>query len=237
VQSSSDKAAFVFIHGFNVSFEDAARRTGQMAYDLKFSGPAVLFSWPSKAKITKYMADEATITSSVKHIEDFLKAVIARTGAEVLHLIAHSMGNRALLLALKGLSASKRGIPIQNLIFAAPDEDRQTFAQIAKEIRKMPQRITLYASSKDKALLVSRKIHDGPRAGESGQNLLVLPFLDSVDASNVDTDFLGHSYAMGDKFVISDIFELFQRGTPPDGRVGLRKVTGAALGKHWAFSR
>jgi esterase/lipase superfamily enzyme len=231
VKSSSDRAAFVFIHGFNVSFEDAVRRTGQMAYDLKFAGAAILFSWPSRASVTKYLADEATITSSVKHIQDFLKAVISRTGAEVLHVIAHSMGNRALLLALQRLADSRQGTPIHNVILAAPDEDRQTFAQIAEEIQKVPRRITLYASSKDKALQASRKIHDAPRAGESGKNLIILPFMDTVDATKVDTDFLGHSFAMGDKFVLGDIFELLRRGTPPDKRVGLRKVAGA----YWAF--
>jgi len=38
------KEIFVFIHGYNTSFEDAARRTGQLAYDLKFPGLAFFFS-------------------------------------------------------------------------------------------------------------------------------------------------------------------------------------------------
>jgi len=39
-----DGEVFVFIHGFNVTFEQAAQRTAQMAYDLNFTGAAVMFS-------------------------------------------------------------------------------------------------------------------------------------------------------------------------------------------------
>jgi esterase/lipase superfamily enzyme len=238
VKSSADKAAFVFIHGFNVSFEDAVRRTGQMAYDMNFGGAAILFSWPSRASVRRYFADEATITSSIKHFQDFLDGVIRRSGAEALHVIAHSMGNRALLSALQRLAGIKQKPKIRNVILAAPDEDRQTFMQLAKEIQRVPKRVTLYASSKDRALQASKAIHDAPRAGESGKNLVILPFLDTVDASTVDTDFLGHSYAMGDRFVISDVFELLRRGTAPDDRAGLRRIVGGAYaGPYWAFKR
>ena len=41
------KQVFVFVHGFNVSFENALRRTAQIAYDLNFDGAPFLFSWPS----------------------------------------------------------------------------------------------------------------------------------------------------------------------------------------------
>ena len=33
VAASPNKEAFVFIHGYKTTFEDAARRTGQLAYD------------------------------------------------------------------------------------------------------------------------------------------------------------------------------------------------------------
>ncbi len=43
VGRSKQKSAFVFVHGYNVGFEDAARRTAQIAYDLKFDGAPSLF--------------------------------------------------------------------------------------------------------------------------------------------------------------------------------------------------
>jgi len=51
LRESSTKNAFIFVHGYNVTFEDAARRTGQMAYDLGFDGAPVFYSWPSQGSL------------------------------------------------------------------------------------------------------------------------------------------------------------------------------------------
>ena len=40
----------VFVHGYNVDFDNAVRRAGQLAYDLNFDGPTFLFSWPSRQR-------------------------------------------------------------------------------------------------------------------------------------------------------------------------------------------
>ena len=59
VDGSSEKSAFIFVHGYNVAFVDAARRTAQMAYDLGFDGAPVLYSWPSQASFAAYKVDES----------------------------------------------------------------------------------------------------------------------------------------------------------------------------------
>jgi hypothetical protein len=51
VLQSAAKDAFIFVHGYNVSFEDAARRTGQIAYDLNFVGAPIFYSWPSNGRL------------------------------------------------------------------------------------------------------------------------------------------------------------------------------------------
>ena len=51
---SAGKNAFIFVHGYNVTFADAARRTAQMAYDLGFDGAPVFYSWPSQASYASY---------------------------------------------------------------------------------------------------------------------------------------------------------------------------------------
>lgn len=47
-KANGKKQAFVFVHGFNVTFEEAAWRTAQMAYDLAFDGAPMFYSWPSR---------------------------------------------------------------------------------------------------------------------------------------------------------------------------------------------
>lgn len=41
------KNAFVFIHGYNTSFKDAALRCAQIVYDTNFNGFSSFFSWAS----------------------------------------------------------------------------------------------------------------------------------------------------------------------------------------------
>lgn len=234
IDRSQDSDAFIFIHGFNVTFEAAALRTAQIAYDLQFQGAPILYSWPSRGKLTGYMADEATIEVSAKLLQRFVADVAARTGAKTLHVIAHSMGNRALLLALERLATSSRRPAINNVILAAPDIDAQRFYQIAEAIRGYPSRVTLYASSRDKALKASMKIHEASRAGESGENIVIVPSVDTVDASRVDTDFLGHATFANRRELLGDIFELLSKGTPPHKRFALEPKK-HRRGKHWAF--
>ncbi|MGU3842390.1 alpha/beta hydrolase, partial [Vibrio diabolicus] len=59
----------VFVHGYNVSFEQAALRTGQMAFDLQFKGVPIFYSWPSKGEVLDYSVDENTMEWSKKHME------------------------------------------------------------------------------------------------------------------------------------------------------------------------
>ncbi len=96
--------AFVFIHGYNVSFENAVKRTAQIAYDLKFGGVPVCYSWPSHGGLQDYTRDMANADWTVIHLQHFLNALFQETRAKRIHLIAHSMGNRALMQALERLS-------------------------------------------------------------------------------------------------------------------------------------
>ena len=146
VRRSNARDAFVFVHGFNVSFEDAARRTAQLAYDLQFPGAPIMFSWPSCAEITSYPVDEATIDWVLPHLSQFIENIIVRGKVRTLHLIAHSMGNRALVRVLKDLAISNSSLRFNQVLMAAPDVDRGEFLQLTKSIKAVSERITLYAS-------------------------------------------------------------------------------------------
>jgi len=76
-------------------------------------------------------------------------------------------------------------------------------------------RLTLYASSLDKALVASRKIHRYARAGDAGDDIVIVEGLDSIDASAVDTSLLGHSYFGDNRSVISDIYNLLRSPGQP----------------------
>lgn len=237
VERSARKEALVFIHGYNVSFENAARRTAQLAYDLKFDGAPLFYSWPSQAGLLRYAVDETNAEWSVPHLRDFLHELAARSGARRVHLVAHSMGNRVLAGAMRVLAADPRADTslYHEVVLAAPDIDADVFKRdIAPALRKASRRLTLYASSRDQALAASKQIHGYPRAGDSGERIVVLPGLDTVDVSEVDTSFLGHSYYGDNQSLIADLIHLFREGLPPEKRERLRPRLHEGL-KYWFF--
>lgn len=225
VSESKFKDVFIFVHGFNNTFEDAARRTAQMAYDLDFDGTPMMYSWPSQGSATAYAVDEAAVGISGRRLADFLETVVAQSGAQRIHLIAHSMGNRALLEALQTYLAKRapddRRHIFGQIVFTAPDVDRDYFTDAIQSMEESAERITLYASDNDLALRSSQFIHGAPRAGTAGDVIVKLAGLDSIDMSSVPADSLGHSYFAANSGAIYDIFRLLWRGDPPPERCGM----------------
>lgn len=224
VARSKGSNAFLFVHGYNVSFADAARRTAQMSYDLSFDGAAVFYSWPSQASLPGYTVDESNIEWSTTHIKEFLVDFAEKSRAENLYLIAHSMGNRGLTRALQALVVERPDLRgrFREIILAAPDIDAEVFRRdLAPALRQAGKRVTLYASSNDLALKASKQVHGYARAGDSGDGLMVLPGIETIDATGVDESTLAHSYFVESKPVIRDILDLLRHSLPAGRRNGL----------------
>lgn len=232
IASSKAKEAFVFIHGFNVAFSEAALRTAQLAYDLGFDGAPIMYSWPSKGSLFGYAADAEEVAWSSGHLRVFLDSVVKVTGAKHVHLIAHSMGNRALSLALQSMKPDRRDTIFNQVVLAAPDIDADLFTQqLAPAMRGTARRISIYASSRDKALIAARVVSTHRRAGSSTGGLVIADGMDTIDASTVDTDLLGHGYFASNRAVIDDLFALLRNNVGPDRRNLRRVADGSQV--HW----
>ena len=239
VKASSQSSAFLFIHGYNVSFQDAARRTAQIWYDLNFDGAPVFYSWPSQGTPAAYTVDEQNIEWTQTNLKDFLEDFFVRSDAQNVYLIAHSMGNRALTRAVASLLAEKPFLRqrLTEVILAAPDIDADVFKRdIAPTLTKMGRPITLYASSEDRALVASKSVHGYPRAGDSGGGLLLLPGIETIDATGTDTSFLAHSYFAETSPVLMDLSALVVTRQRAEQRTGLLRVNTRA-GKYWVFKQ
>jgi esterase/lipase superfamily enzyme len=235
VGTSANKDALVFIHGFDNSFEQAAWRTAQLSYDLQFRGAPIMYSWPSKGGMADYLADEATIEWAAPHLEKFLETVAAESHATTVHLIAHSMGNRALTYALAEIARKHAGVPpmFKQVFLAAPDIDVGVFKQLATVFPSAAARVTLYASSKDKAIIASERIHQFDRVGDSS-HICAVPGVDTIDASAVDTGLVGHAY-FGDKTsILSDMMNAIETGSSADRRAGMHAMSLQQM-TYWAY--
>lgn len=239
IKATPGRGSFLFVHGYNVSFADAARRTAQMHYDLNFDGAPIFYSWPSQASTAKYTVDEANIEWSEAHMLHFLTELLARSETESVYLVAHSMGNRGLTNAIATLverqpeSARK----IKEIILAAPDIDADVFVRdIAPALARSGAGVTLYASSSDRALIASRTVHGSPRAGDSGRSRVITTGVETIDASAIDTSWLGHSYFAEAHPLIADMFNLVKNRQRAAQRFGLVQETDTA-GNYWRFKR
>jgi len=234
-RNAGERRALVFIHGFNVGFEQAALRAAQIGADLKVPGIMAFYSWPSKGNVLGYAADEASIEASEAHITEFLTRFASDSGAERVDILAHSMGNRALLRSLQRIMqrATQPGqVPFGQLLLAAPDIDAGLFRELAKVYSQLAQRTTLYVSSKDKALASSGILHDYPRAGYTPP-VMVTQGIDTIEVSNIDLTFLGHGYYAAARDLLHDMHDLILHNSPPVSRVGLVKADAPGGQLYW----
>jgi esterase/lipase superfamily enzyme len=146
------------------------------------------------------------------------------------------MGTRLLANAIVSLTTGPSSAPgrLHQIVFAAPDIDADTFRNLSAAFQGKAERITLYASSGDRALAASQQFQRYARAGQSGLDLVVVPTVDTVDASSVKTEFLGHSYFGDADSLLSDLFYLIRNGTPPGERSRLREQRRYGA-RYWEF--
>ncbi|HYI39265.1 MAG TPA: alpha/beta hydrolase [Allosphingosinicella sp.] len=227
--------AVVFIHGYNVSFEEAAIRAAQIGFDLGV-GAMAFFSWPSKGLPTRraYQSDGQTIGASEAAIADFLVDFARLSGAETVHVIVHSMGNQGVLRAMNGIftDAERRGgCRFGQIILAAADVDSETFGRLADAYRRLSARTTLYVSKRDLALKASAWFADYPRVGLYPP-VSVFDGIDTVSVSNIDLTLLGHGYVGEARDVLQDMHRLIFDGAPPP-RFGLKECRNDEGKAYW----
>ncbi len=230
VHGSVEPDLLVFVHGFNVDFDSAVRRTAQLSVDLGLGGVPVCYSWPSQGKLTGYTVDENNVIWTEPHLRKFLLDLANQSQARSINIIAHSMGNRAVTAALSRIRVASppEQLPMfDQIVLAAPDVDADYFRkELAPQLAEVGRHVTLYASSDDRALVASKQLHGGyPRAGESGANLVVLPYLETIDVSGIDLSLLGHSYYGNSESILRDLYDVVRNRLPASQRSGLISKT------------
>lgn len=233
VQFATEREGFIFIHGYNVKFASALKRTAQLAVDLDVDGPVVSYSWPSRGQVAAYTADEATVSWSSPHFEKLLIDLRSRTDCRTFNIVAHSMGNRALLEAVERINLRMSGKPppagqpkfIRSLVLAAPDVDAGQFeSRFEDAIKNVAEKTTVYFSSQDRALQLSQGIHGASRLGIFASQLGNAKHLDVIHIGPESLFSVGHSYYGSDPVVLDDIRRVLHERSSPGDRSYLKYV-------------
>lgn len=220
----------VFIHGFNNGFEGTLRRTAQLAADLDWRGVALAYAWPSRQAMLEFGADRSNAEASAAPLRIFLQMLANRRSGGPIHIVAHSMGTRVLLLALAGMPQPRRAF--DEIVLAAPEMSQEEFLALAPRAIASARRVTLYASDGDLPLQLAAQLFGQPSAGDANGGPLLTPGIDSIDASAVGGDMLGHSYYGDSRALLADLHQLLNNGLGPAQRFGLRPRDVGA-GRYW----
>lgn len=224
---SSERHAIVFVHGYNVSFYGAARRAAQIGCDLSVKGATAFFSWPSQGTYDGYFADEAAIEASEPYLTEFLYKFACESGASKVHLIVHSMGNRGVLRAVSKIATlfeRDRRFGYGQIVLAAADVNAGTFRNLCNSYVSVALQTTLYVCVRDRAVGVSRRLHNSSRVGVVPP-VTVVPGIITIGVTNTDLTLLGQGYVGEARGVLQDIHNLIMRNASPDQRSALRRQT------------
>lgn len=207
--------AVVFVHGFNTSLDDGIFRFAQVVWDLQYRGLPVLFSWASKGTAIDYQYDRESALGARDAFLSLLANLKEKHRIATVHVIAHSMGNFLVLDALAHQGAAPND-KLGELIMAAPDVDRDQFVQDIAKIKPLFRGLTLYASSADRALALSKRVAGGiPRAGDvPAEGPIVLPGLETLDVTLLGEEMFGlnHTTFAQARPLIDDIQLILSQG-------------------------
>lgn len=244
IDKTEQKEVFVFIHGFNNSFQEAAFRTAQIANDIGFlgegsAGVPIMYSWPSTEKKPPlgYTQDKTRMSHARPHLVKFITELARTTGAKRINIIAHSMGADLLGLVLAEIAQMKDKPIFNQIILASPDIDQKDFKQyIAPRMIGMSTRTTVYTSSCDIALEASYLTNGARRVGDSTDGTIVVKGVETIDASKVDFGLIGHSYFADARPLLDDMFTLVTQGLPASKRNLPDAISSAGL-KYWMIAK
>jgi len=230
--------ALVFVHGYNVAFDDAAKRAAQIAFDLDFQGLMMLYSWPSSARLLGYGYDRDSADIATSHLAEFLQTASRLLPDTRIHLLAHSLGNMVMLGALEKLALATRGGPRPNIgeiVLAHPDVDRDRMRQLIRALDGVGAGKTLYMSEDDKAMWVSKLIRGVARAGGEP---VVMKGIDTIDVTGLASSIwsTNHSTFASNPVAFGDISRLVTWSRRPvDKRTTLFETAAAEGGSYWRY--
>jgi esterase/lipase superfamily enzyme len=228
IQNNPHPEVIVFVHGFNVKFEEAVLRAAQIKYDLKFPGEIILMTWPAgseegffnTARIDEtYKKNRENAEKTIPVFKSQLNTILLLP--KKVHVIVHSMGHQIMIPILHELYKNYNKKIFGEIVFNAPDFESTKFGYMSSDLQKSADRITVYCSPGDTALVASSKLNSTPRIGSCEK----IPGIDMINVNAIDDPILGlgHGY-YSSRPILSDLYQVIL-GVKASRRLFLRKST------------
>ena len=177
VQASPLRSILINVNGFRERFPSALRKTAFLSHVLDINSPVLVFDWPGDQGSTPrgYRRAQRVAGESGAELAQTLGLIIRQVQPDRLWLVANSMGGEVVVHAFSILyreaDLADAEVEIEDVVLTAPDVDREEFNnQFKQEVAALARKLTVYVSSNDRALLISRVINRGRRLGEATLN-------------------------------------------------------------------
>ncbi len=175
VEKSPRRSLLIVIHGFRERFPSALRKTSFVGHILDINSPVMVFDWPGDqgSSLRGYRRARNIAAESGAELAQTLELIVRDIQPERLWLIANSMGGEVVAHAFSHLYQNPEfadaDIEIEDVVLTAPDVSHEEFDnQFKSEITSLTRNLTVYVSSNDRALVMSRLVNLGDtRRGES----------------------------------------------------------------------
>lgn len=217
----------IYVHGYGEPFAKNCRRAALMQHRLGLEGRMLLFSWPSSTYLS-YAQDAVDLEASHDDLNELISLVAASVGREKLILMAHSMGSRGVVDALK---LRDDGPPrFNSLVLVAPDIRRDVFLENVHMLQEKVSNITVYMSDNDRALWISTTVNVSGRLGNASEFPVDVQRIVFVDITPTGTNGLsGHLYHILNPAVIEDLQVVFDVKSP-DSQREYRRIAASTEG-------
>jgi esterase/lipase superfamily enzyme len=177
VHASPLRSLLINVNGFRERFPSALRKTAFLSHVLDIDTPVLVFDWPGDQGSTPpgYLRARRIAAASGAELAQTLELIIRQVRPDRLWLVANSMGAEVVAHAFSILyrqaDLSDGQTEIENVVLTAPDVDISAFRdRFKQEITALAGNLTVYVSSNDRALLLSRIINRERRLGQSTLN-------------------------------------------------------------------
>ncbi|MBW2667643.1 MAG: alpha/beta fold hydrolase [Deltaproteobacteria bacterium] len=174
VNASPYQSLLIVVHGYREAFPSALRKTAFFGHVLDINAPVLLFDWPGNqgGSLGGYRRAREVAEASGADLARTLKLIVEQVQPARLWLVANSMGGQVVVDAFSVLHQdadfADSETEIEDVVLTAPDVDHEEFDQrFKREISDLADHLTVYVSSNDRALVVSRLVNRAQRRGES----------------------------------------------------------------------